>query len=99
MLKRYQDFITESLSRVKRFNYVYDRFIEIYNTQIVPKIGEVDEFKNHMLSGVLSKQDEDEFHRLRKDLINLRNDFSERIMGFCIGLNILLISLTAFALS
>lgn len=82
MLKRYQDFITESLSRVKRFNYVYDRFIEIYNTQIVPKIGEVDEFKNHMLSGVLSKQDEDEFHRLRKDLINLRNDFAEKILSF-----------------
>ena len=51
MLKKYQDFINEGwIARSKIVIYnIYDSLIDIYNNKIVPKIGEVEEYKNHML--------------------------------------------------
>lgn len=83
MLKKYQDFINEGwLSRSKIVIYnIYDSLIDIYNNKIVPKIGEVEEYKNHMLDNVLEKEDLKEFNDLKKVFIDSRNDFADYVLG------------------
>jgi len=80
MIKKYSDFISESLNQ-NHFNMNYDGFMSIYNTKIVPKIGEVKEVKNFMLNGVLTKEEEDNFNRCRQKLKDYRDDFFDSILS------------------
>ena len=82
MLKRYNDFILENFS-YRHFESDYNEFIDIYQNQIVPKIGEVEVFTNFMLDGVLEKSQEKIFHKLRQNLMDSRNEFSDSIINLC----------------
>jgi len=77
MIKKYNDFILENLST--HFDNEYNEFIDIYQNQIVPKIGEVKVFTNFMLDGVLEKSQETRFHTLRRNLMDARSEFSDTI--------------------
>ncbi len=80
MIKKYYDFISENTNE-SLFNIIYDEFMAIYENKIVPKIGEVDEYRNLMLSGVLDEVDEKNFHQLRSKLKDYRNEFSDSILS------------------
>jgi hypothetical protein len=77
MIKKYNDFILENFSI--HFDNEYNEFIDIYQNQIVPKIGEVEVFTNFMLDGVLEKSQETRFHNLRGNLRDARSEFSDSI--------------------
>jgi hypothetical protein len=77
MIKKYSDFILENFSI--HFDSEYNEFIDIYQNQIVPKIGEVKVFTNFMLDGVLEKSQEKRFHTLRGNLKDARSEFSDTI--------------------
>lgn len=77
MIKKYNDFILENFSI--HFDNEYNEFIDIYQNQIVPKIGEVKIFTNFMLDGVLEKSQETRFHNLRRNLMDARSEFSDSI--------------------
>jgi len=80
MIKKYNDFILESVSEF-HFNFNYDGFMSIYNTKIVPKIGEVKEVKNFMLNDVLTKREEENFNQYKQKLKDYRDDFSDSILS------------------
>jgi hypothetical protein len=82
MIKKYNDFILENLST--HFDSEYNEFIDIYQNQIVPKIGEVKAFTNFMLDGVLEKSQETRFHTLRRNLMDARSEFSDTIQTLSI---------------
>jgi hypothetical protein len=82
MIKKYNDFILENLST--HFDSEYNEFIDIYQNQIVPKIGEVKVFTNFMLDGVLEKSQETRFHTLRGNLKDARSEFSDTIQTLSI---------------
>ena len=77
MIKKYNDFILENFSI--HFDNEYNEFIDIYQNEIVPKIGEVKVFTNSMLDGVLEKSQETRFHKLRGNLMDARSEFSDSI--------------------
>lgn len=80
MIKRYNDFISESINQ-SYFNSDYDEFMRIYNTEIVPKLGEVEKVKNFMLDGVLTKIEQSNFNHYKGQLKSYRNDFSDSILS------------------
>lgn len=81
MIKKYNDFILENFSI--HLNNQYNEFIDIYQNEIVPKIGEVKFFTNFMLDGVLEKSQLARFHSLRGHLIDARSEFSDSIKNLC----------------
>jgi hypothetical protein len=81
MIKKYNDFILENFSIL--FDNEYNEFIDIYQNQIVPKIGEVKVFTNFMLDGVLEKSQETRFNRIRGNLMGARSEFSDSIKNLC----------------
>jgi len=78
MIKKFNDFIVENINE-SDFNYCFNKFMDIYKNKIVPKIGEVVEYRNFMLSDVLSKTEESDFHLLRNQLKEYRNGFYDSI--------------------
>ena len=78
MIKRYNDFISESVNQ-RVFNSDYDEFMSIYNTKITPKLGEVKEVTNFMLDGVLTKSEQNNFNYHKGKLKDYRDDFSDSI--------------------
>jgi hypothetical protein len=78
MIKRYNDFISESVNQ-RVFNSDYDEFMSIYNTKITPKLGEVKEVTNFMLDGVLTKSEQNNFNYHKAKLKDYRDDFSDSI--------------------
>lgn len=80
MIKRYNDFISESINQ-SHFNSDYDEFMNIYNTKIVPKLGEVKEVTNFMLDDVLTKVEQNNFNYHKGKLKDYRDDFFESILS------------------
>jgi hypothetical protein len=80
MIKRYNDFISESINQ-SHFNSDYDEFMKIYNTKIVPKLGEVKEVTNFMLDGVLTKIEQNNFYHHKGKLKDYRDDFFDSILS------------------
>jgi hypothetical protein len=79
MIKKFNDFIVENINE-SDFNSCFNKFMNIYENKIVPKIGEVKEYRNFMLSDVLSKTEESDFHLLRNQLKEHRNEFHDCIL-------------------
>jgi hypothetical protein len=80
MIKKYNDFISESINQ-SHFNSDYDEFMKIYNTKIVPKLGEVKEVTNFMLDGVLTKIEQNNFNYHKGKLKDYRDDFFDSILS------------------
>jgi hypothetical protein len=79
MIKKFNDFIVENINE-SDFNSCFNKFMNIYENKIVPKIGEVKEYRNFMLSDILSKTEESDFHLLRNQLKEHRNEFHDCIL-------------------
>jgi hypothetical protein len=79
MIKNYQDFIFERFYP-NTFSMHWEDLINIYKDQIVPKIGEITQFQNQMLGGVLDKSIEAHFHQLRVRMIDYRSEFAQTLI-------------------
>lgn len=77
-IKGYNQFILENFNS-RKFDSDFNDFMFIYQNEIVPKIGEVEIFTNHMLDGILDENKKSIFHKLRKSLIDARSEFVDSI--------------------
>ena len=80
MIKNYQDFIFERFYPTT-FSMHWEDLINIYKDQIVPKIGKIIKFENHIISGILDKVPEAHFHRLRSRMMDYRTEFAETLIN------------------
>ena len=79
MIKNYQDFIFERFYP-NTFSMHWEDLINIYKDQIVPKIGKIIKFENHITSGILDKSTETHFHQLRSKMKDYRTEFAETLI-------------------
>ena len=79
MIKNYQDFIFERFYP-NTFSMHWEDLINIYKDQIVPKIGKIIKFENHITSGILDKSTETHFHQLRSTMKDYRTEFVETLI-------------------
>jgi len=79
MIKNYQDFLFERFYPIT-FEMHWENLMSIYKDKIVPEIGKIEDFQNHMVSGVLDKSTESHFHGLRTKMLEYREDFSQTLM-------------------
>lgn len=79
MIKNYQDFIFERFYPTT-FSMHWEDLINIYKDQIVPKIGKIIKFENHIISGILDKVPEAHFHKLRSRMMDYRTEFAETLI-------------------
>ena len=79
MIKNYQDFLFERFYPIT-FEMHWEDLMSIYKDKIVPEIGKIEDFQNHMVSGVLDKSTESNFNALRTKMLEYREDFSQTLI-------------------
>ena len=95
-IKGYNQFILENFNS-RKFDSDFNDFMNIYQNEIVPEIGEVEIFTNHMLDGILDENKKSRFHKLRQNLIGARSEFVDTIKSLSYHAGAPVISTVSFS--
>jgi hypothetical protein len=95
-IKGYSQFILENFNS-RKFDSDFNDFMNIYQNEIVPEIGEVEIFTNHMLDGILDENKKSRFHKLRQNLKEARSEFVDTIKSLSYHAGAPVISTVSFS--
>jgi len=95
-IKGYNQFILENFNS-RKFDSDFNDFMNIYQNEIVPEIGEVEIFTNHMLDGILDENKKSRFHKLRQNLKEARSEFVDTIKSLSYHAGAPVISTVSFS--